>query len=315
MDSLLRSSLIKAARRLAAVAFAIGLAACGSPSGAPQAACAVAQAIGTEIIVPAGAVNRGSALFQPEEAVGGQGTVAAFAIDATEVTNEQFDAFVRETGYVTRAERLDETGMRYGAAVFDRELRDWRIEPRADWRNPAGDGVRPHPSAPVVAVAYEDAEAYALWRGRRLPSELEWERAARGAAPASARRERERQDDSGPWIANTWQGFFPFRDDAGDGFAGAAPVGCFSPNAIGAYDMIGNVWEWTQDWYSSREAPASFEQARRDDQEGQGKRVIKGGSHLCSPNFCARYRSGSRQPADPTLGTSHIGFRTTRSLP
>lgn len=113
MDSLLRSSLIKAARRLAAVAFAIGL-----------AACAVAQAIGTEIIVPAGAVNRGSALFQPEEAVGGQGTVAAFAIDATEVTDEQFDAFVRETGYVTRAERLDETGIRYGAAVFDREPKD-----------------------------------------------------------------------------------------------------------------------------------------------------------------------------------------------
>lgn len=287
-------------------------ASCSFPEDLAGADCEGTAFIGAEIMIPAGEVDRGRALFQPEEEVGGVGAVEAFAIDATEVTNLQFEAFVAATSYVTLAERT-KSGVRNGAAVFDRALMRWRIDPRADWRNPAGDGRRPNPRAPVIAVAYEDAQAYAAWRGRRLPTELEWERAARGDIPAASGRESERQSVNGVWLANTWQGLFPFRDQGEDGFVSAAPVGCFPPNSVGAYDMVGNVWEWTQDWYSSAEAPASFEQARRDDPEGFGKRLIKGGSHLCAPNFCARYRSGARQPADPQLGMSHIGFRTVRS--
>lgn len=266
-------------------------------------------------MIPAGSVDRSIQVFLPEEAAGGVGRVPAFAIDATEVTNAQFAAFQTATGYVTVAERRGADGHRLGAAVFDRGTGEWRIDRSASWREPMGAGSRARAHDPVVNVAWEDATAYAAWKGRRLPTELEWERAARGDGAPPADIEAERRDpETGEWLANSWQGPFPVADDGGDGYAGVAPVGCFRANAVGAYDMVGNVWEWTADWYSATSAPADEGRSRADDPEGLPKRLIKGGSSLCAPNYCTRYRSGSRQPGDPGLGMSHIGFRTVRSV-
>lgn len=257
-------------------------------------------------MIAAGRVDRGSFRFEPEEASGGVGDVSAFDIDIHEVTNAQFAAFVAATGYVTHAERKGPDGALNGAAIFDRTQSRWRIDPQAQWRNPegAGSSIAGRENYPVVMVAYEDAAAYARWAGRRLPTENEWELAARGVGPAAANREAEAYDSEGRPRANTWQGVFPFKDSGDDGFAGLAPVGCFPAGPNGLYDMAGNVWEWTSD---------PFDGAGAGDAARAGSapmRVIKGGSQLCSRNFCARYRSGSRQPGDETLGMSHIGFRT-----
>lgn len=277
-------------------------------------ACAGAAAIGQHIRIEAGRVTRGALAFRDEERVGGEGAVVAFDVDATEVTNAQFAEFIRSTDYVTVAERPGPEGKPLGTAVFDRKTGQWRIDPTANWRSPLGVGSTTQDDEPVVAVAFEDAEAYASWRGRRLPTELEWERAARGAGALTPDMEAERRDAHGRWLANSWQGSFPTLDSADDGYPGLAPVGCFKANSSGLYDMVGNAWEWTSDWYSPNVAPASFEQSREGDPEGAGKRVIKGGSHLCSSDFCARYRTGSRQPADVVLGTSHISFRTVKEI-
>lgn len=298
----------------------VALAGCerhGTPfdrSTSSAATCRGSAVVGTQIRISGGSVSRGGVAFRAEEKVGGEGVVAAFDIDATEVTNAQFAAFVSATGYVTVAERIGSDGRRLGAAVFDRASGQWRIDPEANWRSPLGAGSTSEGNAPVVAVAYEDAEAYAAWLSRRLPTELEWERAARGDSPISADMEAERRDASGRWLANSWQGSFPTLDTADDGYRGLAPVGCFTANEAGLYDMVGNAWEWTSDWYSPAVAPADFEQSRAADPENVGKRVIKGGSHLCSSDFCARYRTGSRQPADTGLGTSHLGFRTVKEI-
>lgn len=283
-------------------------------SATSASGCLDATVIGSYIRIEGGRVSRGGSSFRYEEKVGGEGTVATFDIDVTEVTNSQFAEFVHATGYVTVAERPGPNGRSLGAAVFDRKSGDWRLDPSANWRSPLGAGSTAGQYDPVVAVAFEDAEAYASWRGRRLPTELEWERAARGGRIVSSDIEAERRDAHGEWLANTWQGSFPVIDTAEDGYRGLAPVGCFSANSIGLYDMVGNAWEWTSDWYSSQISPATFRQSSETDSEGSGKRVIKGGSHLCSSDFCSRYRSGSRQPADVGLGTSHLGFRTVRSI-
>jgi len=299
-----------------AIAGAIGLTAAAVAGCAPRApavlSCANSGAGGRIVAIAGGSVDRGGVLYQREEQFGGRGEVADFTIDATEVTNRAFAAFVAATDYVTVAERRGPGGARNGAAVFDRAGEGWRIDPYADWRHPMGRGssIRGQEDFPVVAVAYEDAAAYARWRGRRLPSELEWERAARGDGPALSPVDAEAVAADGRARANFWQGPFPKHDAGSDGFRGLAPVGCFEANAQGLYDMVGNVWEWTSDWYGDESLPQSAEEARRDDVEGIAKRVIKGGSHLCAHNFCSRFRSGSRQGADPGLGMSHIGFRT-----
>lgn len=311
---------VHGSRALCALILFVVIAGCSwdTPSSATRASdavrCAGAADIGTQIRISGGRVSRGGVAFRDEEKVGGEGEVTAFDIDATEVTNAQFAAFVQATGYVTVAERVGADGSPLGAAVFDRAGGQWRIDPNANWRAPMGEGSTSENNAPVVAVAYEDAAAYAAWLGRRLPTELEWERAARGNSPVSADMEAERRDDAGRWLANSWQGSFPALDTAEDGYRGLAPVGCFAANHAGLYDMVGNAWEWTSDWYSPVVAPADLQQSRAADPERLGKRVIKGGSHLCSSDFCARYRTGSRQPADTGLGTSHIGFRTVKEI-
>jgi formylglycine-generating enzyme required for sulfatase activity len=262
-------------------------------------------------VIEGGHLDRGPNRFEPEEQGGGIGDVAPFSIDVHEVTNLQYAAFVAATNYVTVAERPGPDGAPRGAAVFDRSQARWRIDPQANWRHPDGasSSTARRDAYPVVAVAYEDAQAYARWTHRRLPTENEWEFAARGPAPAPADRRAEAFDAHGAPRANTWQGVFPFQDTGEDGFTGLAPVGCFPANANGLYDMAGNVWEWTSDHFiggdgldASRAADAPM-------------RVIKGGSQLCAPNFCSRYRSGSRQPGDEGLGMSHIGFRTVGDTP
>ena len=278
----------------------------------PTLSCLDASHFNDQRLISAGPVDRGDAAFRPEERVGGHGQVGAFTIDTHEVTNSQFAQFVGATHYLTVAERTGQDGRRIGAAVFDPNLHMWRIDPDADWRRPAGRGstIEGHGAFPVVQVAYEDALAYAHWRGRRLPTENEWERAARGAAPTPAQLHAEAFAPDGAPRANTWQGLFPIVDQGADGFQGLAPVGCFPPDANGLYDMVGNVWEWTSDWFAVDQAPASEAYARAHDPTHIAERVIKGGSFLCSDNFCARFRTGSRQPADPGEGMSHVGFRT-----
>lgn len=278
--------------------------------------CAEPQALLRQVLIPAGRVNRSAGVFQPEESYLEGGETAAFYIDATEVTNQQFAAFIRATGYLTTAERIGASGVREGGAVFDRGSLEWRIDREADWRHPTGRsstiaGLERHP---VVQVSFEDAQAYARWAGARLPTELEWERAARLEQLAPNDREAEAYARSGDPAANTWQGVFPLVDSGKDGFMGTAPVGCFAPNRAGLYDMIGNVWEWTSDWYGASSRPVDEPDAARQESDDVAKYVIKGGSHLCAPNYCARYRSRSRQGGDPGLGTSHIGFRTVRDL-
>ncbi len=298
--------------RAGAFCAALLLAAACTPSAPVAPACAGAAFIGADLAVPAGDVGAPARAHYPEEAAGPVGPVAAFRIDATEVTNAQFAAFVQASGYITVAERTDARGARRGAAVFSRQMRAWRIEPGADWRHPLGPGstIRGRDTEPVVAVAYEDAEAYARWRGRRLPSEAEWERAARLDAPSSPLLQADIRDADGAPAANVWGGLFPVSDSGADGYQGVAPVGCYAPNAAGAYDMIGNVWEWTADWYSPTTRPLSAAEAQASDPEALARRVIKGGSHLCALNFCARFRTHARQPGDPSLGASHLGFRT-----
>jgi formylglycine-generating enzyme required for sulfatase activity len=297
---------------LSAFAAALGACAPRPSTPTPTLSCLSASHFTDERIIPAGRVDRGDVAFRPEERVGGRGQVGAFSIDTHEVTNSQFAVFVAATHYVTAAERRDANGRRHGAAVFDPDLHMWRVDADADWRHPSGRGssIEGRGSFPVVQVAYEDALAYARWRGRRLPTENEWERAARGAAPAPAPLHAEAFAPDGSPRANTWQGVFPIVDQGADGFPGLAPVGCFQPNAHGLYDMVGNVWEWTSDWFAVDQAPASEDYARAHDPQHIAEHVIKGGSFLCADDFCARFRTGSRQPADPSEGMSHVGFRT-----
>lgn len=264
--------------------------------------------------IPGGRFTMGSDEGYPEEGPAREVVVAGFKLDRYEVSNAQFAAFVAETGYVTVAERtpdpanypdIDPELLVPGSAVFvvpgDPDAPEgqgdgwWRFVPGASWRAPEGpgstiEGLEDHP---VVHVAYEDAEAYARWAGRRLPTEAEWERAARAGADARADWGAE-VDVDGTWQANTWQGVFPVVDKGEDGFIGTAPAGCYAPNGYGLYDMIGNAWEWTSD--------------RFDGQQNVG--VIKGGSYLCAENYCARYRPAARQPFERDFSASHIGFRT-----
>jgi sulfatase modifying factor 1 len=279
----------------------------------------------------------------PEEGAVHEVTVDGFWIDRHEVTNAQFARFVAATGYRTLAERgpdpedypgIPRELLRPGSMVFVlpeplTELKDvsqwWRYVPGTDWRHPEGpdssiEGKLDHP---VVHVAFEDALAYAQWAGRRLPTEAEWEYAARGGLKGAAYTWGDSYDPLLGWKANSWQGSFPRQDEILDGYHGTAPVACFEPNGYGLFDMAGNVWEWTGDWYqpgfaadpvTDPKGPGVAEVAASSP-DGLPRRVVKGGSWLCAPTFCARYRPAARQPMDADLGSTHIGFRTVGDAP
>lgn len=273
--------------------------------------------------VPGGSFMMGADFTYAEEGPAHPAQVTGFWMDQGEVTNAQFAEFVAATGYVTLAERgidLDGSGtLLAGSAVFKPQFDAngeldpyagwWQFVDGANWRAPQGpgstlDGLDRHP---VVHIAYEDARAYAAWKGHSLPTEEQFE----FAAQTSARRD----GPDGAYTSNTWQGFFPVQNDAIDGHLGTAPAGCYSPNALGLYDLIGNVWEWTASPYYvshgfSESEKAAFPEGFDPAQPQDAVAVIKGGSYLCAPNYCMRYRPQARQGQSKGLGTSHIGFRT-----
>ena len=283
--------------------------------------------------VPGGTFELGDSVY-PEELPIRTTRVAGFWMDRTEVTNAEFAEFVKATSYITDAERGPDPSLQLslppdmrkpGAVVFvmpkdvntqGSATQWWRYLPGANWRHPGGPAtsIQAHDAFPVVAVTYADATAYARWKGRLLPSEAQWEWAARAAQPQAA------QNRDQPKAANTWQGIFPVVNSAEDGFVGLAPVACYAANALGLFDMLGNVWELTSDVYRPHHGAATNDGPPDQVPSGMGQatavqRVIKGGSFLCSPDYCMRYRAGARQPQDGDLGASHLGFRTVLPAP
>ncbi|MES2572560.1 MAG: formylglycine-generating enzyme family protein [Verrucomicrobiota bacterium] len=270
--------------------------------------------------------------------------VEGFWMDLTEVTNAQFAAFVKATGHVTVAERKPRPEDFPGAPVellvpgsivftpppgpvpLDNFTQWWRYQPGAQWRHPEGPGssIEGKETFPVVHVAFADAEAYAKWAGKRLPSEAEWEFAARGGAAGVSYPWGDELQPGDKWLANIFEGKFPFKDTGADGFIGIAPVARFPANGYGLHDVAGNVWEWCTDWYrpdyyatlaaagevaNNPKGPAdSFDPA----EPGVPKRVHRGGSFLCTEQYCTRYMVGSRDKGDPATSSNHLGFRCVK---
>jgi formylglycine-generating enzyme len=219
---------------------------------------------------------------------------------------------VLATGYVTRAERRGDAPVFHPADQTDGSDASawWQLTRGADHRHPEARGEQSRANEPVVQVAYEDALAYARWLGHNLPTEAQWELAARAGRSDDSLHRAPRADDGKP-LANFWQGSFPATDSGEDGFRGGAPVGCHPPNSSGLFDTVDNVWEWTSEPYlgSHRDrAQADHTQLRSD-----VARVIKGGSYLCSADYCARYRVSARHRQEPDLSGPHLGFRTVRA--
>ncbi len=275
--------------------------------------------------------------------------VSGFWMDIHEVTNDEFGEFVEATGYLTVAEQPPQAedfpgappeNLVAGSIVFTppREqvpvrdasgtahLRWWAYVPGASWRHPSGPAsdLEGRGDEPVVHVAYEDAKAYAAWAGKRLPSEAEWECAARGGLAGATYPWGDEFRPGGTWMANTWQGRFPAEHTAEDGYAGIAPVGRYPANAYGIHDMSGNVWEWCSDWYRpdtyERDAargivddPRGPADSHDPAEPGQIKRVQRGGSFLCSDQYCSRYIVGTRGKGEVSSATNHIGFRCVKA--
>jgi formylglycine-generating enzyme len=295
--------------------------------------------------IEGGVFRMGSDRHYPEEAPSQVVRVDGFWIDRAPVTNRQFREFVKATGHVTFAEippdPKDYPGalphmLRAGSLVFTPpkhavDLSDWsqwwQFKFGADWRRPYGPrssiaGLHDHP---FVHIAYRDAEAYARWAGKELPTEAEWEFAARGGLDGAEFAWGDEFAPGGRQMANTWQGGFPHENSRLDGYERTSPVTAFPPNGYGIHDMIGNVWEWTTDWFSSKhEADAAKPcctpvnpRGGREDQSYDPcqpqiripRKVIKGGSHLCAPNYCRRYRPAARHAHPVDTSTSHVGFR------
>lgn len=284
------------------------------------------------VSIPGATFRMGSEDFYPEERPVRSVAVAGFWMDEHPVTAGEFRRFVRETGYVTLAERpldaadypdADPALLVPGSLVFRKtsgpvpldDVRSWwAYTPGASWKHPAGPGstINGRDRHPVVQVAYEDAEAYATWAGKELPTEAEWELAARGGLDGAVFAWGDEHVPEGKPPANTWQGQFPWQNLKADGFDGTSPVGSFPPNGYGLYDMCGNVWEWTSDWFTRSGDDAAGKPCCAPPSvpgERFPRKVIKGGSHLCAPNYCLRYRPAARQGETVDTSTAHIGFR------
>jgi formylglycine-generating enzyme required for sulfatase activity len=284
--------------------------------------------------VPGGTFTMGSDRHYPEEAPARPATVGGLWVDATPVTNREFRRFVEATGHVTFAERAPDPALYPGAerhmlvpssSVFRPPRRPvsladpyawWAYVPGASWRHPRGpqSSLRGLDDHPVVHVAPEDVDAYCLWAGRELPTEAEWERAARGGLDGAPYAWGDELEPGGRVMANTWQGEFPHRNDRSGRDPYTTPVGSYPPNGFGLFDMIGNVWEWTADAYDQARAKPDCCAAPAE-ADAMPRRVVKGGSHLCAASYCQRYRPAARlaQPVDTT--TSHVGFRCVARAP
>jgi formylglycine-generating enzyme len=296
--------------------------------------------------IPGGEFLMGSEDFYPEERPVHRVAVDGFWMDEHPVTAAELRRFVRDTGYVTVAERpldpdeypgADPDLLVPGSSVFRPsrgpvDLSDnrnwWQYVPGASWQRPGGPETSIHgrDRHPVVHVAYEDVEAYANWAQKQLPTEAEWEFAARGGLESAVFAWGTDHFPNDTAMANTWQGEFPWQNLKLDGFAGTSPVRCFPPNAYGLYDITGNVWEWTCDWFTARHpnavehaccipssprvtSPEASYAAATEPGSNIPRKVIKGGSHLCAPNYCLRYRPAARQPQMIDTSISHLGFR------
>ena len=301
--------------------------------------------------VPGGEFSMGAADPPDMNVVGMQATVDSrpihrvyvdgFWMDKTDVTNKQFEEFVKATGYVTVAERKPRAedfpdappeNLVAGSVVFsppnhpvplNDHLQWWSYVPGTNWRHPLGPNsdIKGKANYPVVHIAYEDASAYAKWAGKRLPTEAEWEFAARGGLTGKPFVWGEEFRPNGKWMANTFQGIFPVKDTGEDGHVGIAAVAQYPPNGYGLYDMAGNVWQWTSDWYRpdyyqrladtggvarNPQGPDSpFDPAEPTEK----KKVHRGGSFLCTDQYCSRYMVGTRGKGEISTGTNHLGFR------
>jgi sulfatase modifying factor 1 len=300
--------------------------------------------------IPGGTFLMGSDHHYPEEAPAHPVTVEGFWIDRAPVTNAQFLKFVKASGYRTLAERPADPALYPGASVEQLQpasivfvpppgpvaqgnhFQWWQYIPGANWRHPEGPGssIKAREHHPVVHIAWEDAEAYAAWIGKQLPAEAEWERAARGGLENAEFAWGNELYPGGRPVANTFQGDFPHHNALLDGYERTSPVGAFPANGYGLVDMIGNVWEWTRDWYSDHSASVDGSSGQTDtgccqaaadarqrqasiDQSSQHgsmpRKVVKGGSFLCAPSYCRRYRPAARMAQGVDTSTCHMGFR------
>ena len=301
---------------------------------------AIQSPLGAEMNwIPAGKFTMGANEGQPDEQPLHDVKLHGFWMDRYEVSNDQFAKFVAATGYVTTAEKAPEASqfpgvpadkLVPGSVVFTppphvESLNDhmqwWAYIPGANWRHPQGPtsdlkGLGEHP---VVHVSWDDAVAYAKWADKRLPTEAEWEYAARGGLEQNPYPWGRELFPKGMWMMNIWQGQFPTENSAQDGYKGTAPVGSFPPNAYGLHDMAGNVWEWVSDWYrpdyykhSPRDNPQGPPDSFDPAEPGVPKKVGRGGSFLCSDMYCKGYRPSARQKTSPDTGLSHTGFRCVK---
>jgi formylglycine-generating enzyme required for sulfatase activity len=288
--------------------------------------------------VEGGTFMMGSNKAYPDEKSTHKVTIDGFWIDKYEVTNVQFAKFIEETGHVTVAERVPNPDeivgappemYKPGSAVFTppaqgsdkKDARWWSYIAGANWKHPEGpeSSIHGKENYPAVHIAFEDAQSYAKWAGHTLPTEAQFEFAARSKLEGETYAWGGKEvAPEGEFKANTWQGHFPFVNTIEDGYEGIAPVGCFDANSYGAYDLIGNVWEWTGNWYKpshddKEEVNPTGPLSKDSYDPRQGMfpvRVIKGGSFLCAENYCMRYRPSARHAQDTGLGANHIGFRT-----
>ena len=291
--------------------------------------------------IPGGSFTMGSDA-RPVEKPAHHVVLEGFWMDGTEVTNAQFRAFVEATGYISSAEKtpkkedfppeirpqLDESMLQPGANNFrptpepvplDNELAWWEYMKGASWRKPFGpEGAGAEENNPVVCVNWADASSYAKWAGKRLPTEAEWEFAARGGLSEKKFIWGDSMKADGKWMMNIWQGDFPAKNSAEDGFPGLAPVKSFPANGYGLHDMAGNVWEWTADWYDSNYYAISPEYNPKgaapsaDNHQGQPSKLMRGGSWLCNDCYCEGYRPAARQFTTPDTASNHLGFRCVK---
>jgi formylglycine-generating enzyme len=292
--------------------------------------------------IPGGTFMMGSEEGQPDEKPIHEVTVDGFWMDTYEVTNEEFEKFVKATGYITIAERKPRQedfpdappeALVPGSIVFTpppgevplhNHMAWWRYVPGASWRHPEGPDstIKGREKHPVVQVAWFDAMAYAKWAGKRLPTEAEWEFASRGGKEKLTYTWGNEKTPDGKWLANIWQGSFPNGNTLQDGHKLQSPVGTYAPNGYGLYDMTGNVWEWTSDWYmpdyyakSPKQNPQGPQESYDPNEPGVWKRITRGGSYLCTEAYCWGYRPAMRMKTSPDTGLNHTGFRCVRSAP
>jgi formylglycine-generating enzyme len=332
---------------VALVTAGVWLAACSKPSTPADGESATARPddfswTNGMVWVPGGTFWRGSEDGKPDEKPVREIEIDGFWMDQTEVTNEQFEEFVRATGYKTIAERKPDPSLYPdvppellvagsigfnpppGAISLHNHRIWWTYVEGANWRHPEGpqSTIKGREKHPAVHISYFDALAYANWAGKRLPTEAEWEFAARGGTDKKPFVWGEELTPDGKQMANIWQGRFPNENTLADGFKWSAPVASFPPNAFGLYDMAGNVWEWCSDWYHHdyyAKAPANNppgpDTSFDPNEPNLEKRVMRGGSYLCIDTYCAGYRPSARMKSTPDTGISHTGFRCAKAGP